>query len=115
LTAAACSGVYSLSAGLWSTGVDLGGRRIIKKQADARDPEVNDEALAPAEADPGLGELFVLLGVEDGSVDEENVDDDALDAGEELASSASTLAMKASASGVGKRAMDLFANFFALE
>lgn len=107
MTAATCSGVYSLSAGLWSTGVERG--RGGTDSGRARDP---------ADEDPGLGELFVLLGVEeDGSVDGEKVDEEALDAGEDVdaASWVSTLVRKAFASGVGKRAMDFVANFLALE
>lgn len=107
MTAATCSGVYSLSAGLWSTGVERG-------RGGTDSGRVRD----PADDDPGLGELFVLLGVEDGSVDGEKVDDEeALDAGEDVdaASWVSTLERKAFASGVGKRAMDFVANFLALE
>jgi hypothetical protein len=63
-----------------------------------------------------LGELFVLLGVEeDGSVDAENVDDEEAGDDDDAASSLSTLVRKVFASGVGKSAMDFVANFLALE
>ena len=96
MTAATCSGVYSLSTGLWSTGVDRGrggtdfGLAVDDPEAEAvADPDANEEALP----DPGFGELFVLLGVE-ALVDIEGVAPD-------LSSSLSTLARNALASGVG--------------
>jgi len=67
----------------------------------------------PNSDDPGLGELLVLLGVDDGLVDPENEDDEPVD-GEADASSWSTLAKNCFASGVGNRAMDLPPNLRAL-